>query len=44
MKGIKSNEELKQFFVKNFSNDDCIEKIKKFCSKNFIKYDFSVWR
>lgn len=44
LKLIQSNRKLKQFFLEEFSGLDCIEKIKKFCAKNFIKYNFSVWR
>ncbi len=44
IKGLRSSEEVKDFFIKNFSNEDCIEQIKKFCSNNVIKYEFSVWR
>lgn len=44
MKSLKSFEELKEFFIKNFSGENCIEKVKKFCSRNFIRYEFTVWR
>lgn len=44
MKGLKSFEELKEFFIKNFSGENCIEEVKKFCFRNFIRYEFSVWR
>jgi hypothetical protein len=44
MKGLKSFEELKEFFIKNFSGENCIEKVKKFCFRNFIRYEFTVWR
>lgn len=44
IKRLKSNNEVKDFFIKHFSDEDCIGRIKKFCSRNFIKYEFNVWR
>ncbi len=44
IKRLKSDDEVKDFFNKHFSHEDCINKIKEFCSRNFIKYEFNVWR
>ncbi|KIC61833.1 hypothetical protein RM51_15795 [Chryseobacterium taiwanense] len=41
---LKSSDEVKELFIKLFSHEDCIEQIKKFCSRNFIKYEFNVWK
>lgn len=44
IKRLKSDDEMRDFFIKDFSHHDCIGQIKKFCSRNFVKYEFSVWK
>lgn len=39
----ENKDDIINFFIINFSNEDCIEQIKEFCKTNNINYDFSVW-
>ncbi|WP_294301219.1 hypothetical protein [uncultured Chryseobacterium sp.] len=44
LKRLTSFDDLKDFFIKKFSGEDGVQKIKRFCSRNFIRYKFNVWR
>lgn len=44
LKRLTSSDDLKEFFIKNFSGENCVERVKKICFRNFIRYEFNVWR
>lgn len=44
LKRLTSSDDLKEFFIKKFSGENCVERVKKFCFRNFIRYEFNVWR